>query len=705
MIPAHVRLVFLKDGREVLRDRRTLFVNLVLPVLLYPVLMLFLVQVAQLTQAKAREPGNRPAVALLDVPAGLAANLARRGDGAASATAAALRLAPLRSATAALLAAAVTGSGTQARLAGLAGLRAEGLAAAVVWQEPRGGATRPGLAILYDDAHHRNDDARAAIEGAIKDWRSELVKERLAAAGVPATVLTPFEQRPVSLAPPAEAVRTRLAGIVPLLLVLFSLSGAFLPAIDLLAGERERGTLETLLSWPARRRDIFVGKLLVCCVAAVASVALQLLSLTLSAGLLAGQLPADSLDLGALAGTGLGVLGLCFVCLVPICIGMAALVLAITGLAESVKEAQNHLGPLLLVVMAAAMPAALPHTGPSFLLDLVPITGTVLALKASLESSQPAWGHLALATAASGCLAVVLVSWATRLLESERFRYPGLVRAGWGRWRRWGPAPGGPGALESLGVYALAVGAMALLAPALFKGQHPALVVVGPLLTCIALPALLHRWAGGYPEAGLSLGRPRARHLAAGTLLAPAILLGTLLLGLAQAPFLPQVEGQEMERQIRTLLDGLYQSGGLPLAVLAVGLMPGICEELLCRGTLLSGFRRSLGPAWAVLLSAFLFAALHGSPHRFFPQMWVGIALGLLTLRTGTIWPAVIVHALHNGMVVLAQLCYENHWAHPLVAAILKRQEAWAGALVATALVAGLLGLRLLRRRPDAVTA
>ena len=81
--------------------------------------------------------------------------------------------------------------------------------------------------------------------------------------------------------------------------------------------------------------------------------------------------------------------------------------------------------------------------------------------------------------------------------------------------------------------------------------------------------------------------------------------------------------------------------------------MPGVCEEVLCRGVLLHGLRSRYTVPVAVLVSSLVFAALHGSPYRFLPQACLGALLALLTLRCGSIWPAVLLHAAHNGIAVV----------------------------------------------------
>lgn len=697
--------IFRKDGLEVLRDRRTLFVNLVLPVLLYPVLLMFMVQVLQLTQAAPSEPQR---IAVIDGPSALHRLLKspanppgeqpkRAVSGAFSAPKpSSMVVTTLPPADSQRLQELVTAAGKEPlnrSPEALALLRKNRLVAVLVHAELPDGRHR--LVVLQDDASNQVDEVQSRIVVAIEAWRRELLVEQLRVAGLPETTLSPVEAAVATLAPAAESVRTRIAGIIPLLLVLLAASGAFYPALDLIAGERERGTLETLLSLPVKRRDIFLGKLLVCCAGALVAVSLNLMSLAGSVAVLGAQLrgSAPGVDLSGMFAVGAGSLALCFIALLPLTVTLAAVGLAVTGLSHSAKEAANYISPLILVVLFAAMVAIIPGTKPTFALDLVPVTGVVLALKEALQSPTPPWLHLGLATLSSLALAAVVVSWSARLLDSERFRYPGLVRAGWGRFRRWGAAPVAPGGMEVIGVYAIAVMGMTMGA-GLLAGQNIVTIVAAPLLLFILLPALAHAWLGGYRPETFNLVNPGWRGWTAGVLLIPVGIGISLLVGGLQSLLVPKEIMEQGGDQVMEAVKGIRAQGGAvfgtALLLLCIAILPGICEEFLCRGTLLAGLRKSLGVVGAALISAFLFAALHLSPWRFAPQFALGIMLAVVVWRTRSVFPAMVIHAGHNGALVIAEL-YANTSEAPKLW--------WIAAYAAIALSWAVAAWRLTARR------
>ena len=703
----HVWHVFKKDGLELLRDRRTLFVNVLLPVLLYPLMLLFLIQVWQLTRAQ-KTPA--PRVAVVDVEPALVAFLkdpppeVQPGEAtppaatpASPATVAeepkpesgrpkpvVIEPAPevlveLRTLARAVDAAEIAATAAEneakaskgkvdpevrarqdaARAALLARIRGDDLAAIYVLVDLSGPADaavgRHRVLAAKDDAHSEYDDARYAVGLAIHAYERDLQKRALAAVQLDERALDLVDSQPVELAPRAQSTRSRLAGIIPLLLVIMAVSAAFYPAIDLLAGERERGTLESLLSWPVKRKDLFVGKLLVTIAAATISVVLNICSLGFTVVLAGSQLVSSSGAGGNFSGLGAigaGTLVLSFIALLPVIIAISAVSLALGGRAASAKEAQNYLTPVFLVVTMAAGVAMVPGARPNLALDLVPITGPVLALKEALRASSIPWLHLGLSTAASIALAAVIVSWSVRLLDSEAFCYPGLVRAGWGRFRVWGARQIAPSALEVMAVFAVCAAGF-LLGSKVFANAPAAISVVGPLVLFVLLPPLVHAWLGDYPpQSTLHLARADRGSLLRGVLAIPLAVVSSLLIGDLQPKLPPSPDGAD---QMNTIITSIRAAGGLPLLLACVALAPAICEEVLCRGTLLSGMRHSLGKWGGVIMSSFLFAVLHLSPERFLPQFTIGIALGVLTLRSGSLLPAMIVHFGHNAALLLLQ--------------------------------------------------
>jgi len=119
---------------------------------------------------------------------------------------------------------------------------------------------------------------------------------------------------------------------------------------------------------------------------------------------------------------------------------------------------------------------------------------------------------------------------------------------------------------------------------------------------------------------------------------------------------------QAFEQTQLELIRTVLESGlGTGFNLVALALIPGFCEEILFRGYAQRQFERASGPAGGILLSGVLFGLYHLRPSQILPLAVLGLYLAYLTWRTGSLWPAILVHVLHNGLaVVVARLVKEQ---------------------------------------------
>ncbi len=103
-----------------------------------------------------------------------------------------------------------------------------------------------------------------------------------------------------------------------------------------------------------------------------------------------------------------------------------------------------------------------------------------------------------------------------------------------------------------------------------------------------------------------------------------------------------------------SLLDGYHLEGvGLVFAVIQIGPLTALGEELLFRGVILRGLRNTFPDRTAIIVSAAMFATIHRSPLNYFHTGVLGALCGWLTVRSGSVWPAVLVHTAWNTTMVL----------------------------------------------------
>ncbi len=103
------------------------------------------------------------------------------------------------------------------------------------------------------------------------------------------------------------------------------------------------------------------------------------------------------------------------------------------------------------------------------------------------------------------------------------------------------------------------------------------------------------------------------------------------------------------------------------------GVLPAVCEELAFRGFILTGLLRRFRPGTAIVMSSFLFALVHMNVFQFLPTLLLGLVLGTLAWRSGSVLPGMVFHLMHNGLLILlgalgqAQEAPEELLPEPLV--------------------------------------
>src|SRR5262245_22393134 len=219
------------------------------------------------------------------------------------------------------------------------------------------GGTKPEIRILGRDGDETSKLAVARVGAVVGRWRERVKEVRFARRGLPAdfdepvAIIDPDDAKPVE-SRTADELRDVLVKFLPFLLVMWTMAGALHPAIDLTAGEKERGTMETLLICPAGRREIVAGKFLAVFVFSYASSLWNLLWMAAGAILLGAFLPTPIISF---AGLGWAVL-----LAIPLAALFSSLALGLGAFARSTKEGQYYLMPLMLITLPLSMFALTP---------------------------------------------------------------------------------------------------------------------------------------------------------------------------------------------------------------------------------------------------------------------------------------------------------------------------------------------------------
>jgi sodium transport system permease protein len=255
------------------------------------------------------------------------------------------------------------------------------------------------------------------LTGFFTALRERATSRLLAAHGLPAKIARPFDVARKNVAAPEKVGGNLLGGLVPYIIVMLCLVGASYPAVDITAGEKERGTMETLLCSPASRTDIVLGKFLMVLTGSLSAALFSLLSLggtVIAVGRALGA-PMSSLDFPRIDPLGLlGVLAM----VVPVAVLFSALVFSIALFAKSQKEAQTYMAPLMLGVIMPCAVALLPGIELSYGLAMIPIANVSLVCKEMLSGVWH-WGFIAVIFGSTAVYAAAALAVAVRMFGRE----------------------------------------------------------------------------------------------------------------------------------------------------------------------------------------------------------------------------------------------------------------------------------------------
>jgi sodium transport system permease protein len=263
--------------------------------------------------------------------------------------------------------------------------------------------------------------AADTLRKALRDYRDATVSRRLESRGLPDTLITPFDIKDQNVAPPEKVTGAEIGGIVPYIVILLCLTGAMYPAIDLTAGEKERGTMETILSSPVSRLHLVLGKFLMVLTASLATAALAVTSMGVSFGIGRGMLmsmasggDSSAMQLTITLKSVLAVFGM----VVPLAVLFSAALLAIALHAKSYKEAQSYISPLIPIIIVPAIVSMLPGVELNAHLALIPVLNTSLISKEIITGTYH-WKFIGLIFASSCAYAGIALGIAVKLFQRE----------------------------------------------------------------------------------------------------------------------------------------------------------------------------------------------------------------------------------------------------------------------------------------------
>lgn len=623
-----IRTIFQKELRDIYRDRRTLFVTIVLPILLYPLLMigfsmLTAAQLGKLEKKKVR-------VAVINELA-----------------------APTLMAMIDTSSAVAVSDTTAWRPAISAGDLDAAVEFAPGFEMSIEANNSPQLTIYHNSSRDLSGQAASRLRDIVDAYQDKVVRTRLVELSADTALLHPFDITDTNLATEEQRQGSLIGRVLGYILIIMTLMGAFYPAIDLTAGEKERGTMETLLVSPAGRGEIVYGKFfavlsvsMITAILNIASIGFTMLYMVRILGRGSKAMSAFAIDPMSLV--------MALLLILPLAITFAAICLAVAVGARTYKEGQGLLSPLYSLVILPAMVSLLPGTEMTPKLAAIPLVNVSLLIKEYMAGNY-FWTETLIAFASTSLLAFLALSWAVSQFRQEAvlFRHSEAVR--WSPFRLQRRVSTLSTALPSPGsaMLLVSVGMVLLFLLSGIVGEWDAVRSILASQAIVIAPVVYLMYRGGYDWKQLIRFRmPQASAWPATIIAMAGGWIVALGLATIQNQFLPFPE--EFLEKFLALFESL-NSLPLPLGILIIAVLPAIIEETFCRGVVMRAWIPRFGVAGGILLSALAFGLLHLDPYRFLGTAALGVLLGYIAWSTGSILPSMLAHAMNNTISFLVQ--------------------------------------------------
>ncbi|HNZ06517.1 MAG TPA: ABC transporter permease subunit/CPBP intramembrane protease [Candidatus Cloacimonadota bacterium] len=624
-------IVYRKELLEMMRDRRTLFATFIIPLILYPLLFIGFGSIMSRQTAVLEERGAE--IAFADsvnnhISAAIIAGI-KTNKG--------YNLLPYNQDTQGLY-----NSGNIQAIVSIG----DSITAA--------GSSVYKVLVSYDSSKERNQLIYRKIKDSVTETKESSIATELSKRDVDPALMELIRVDAIDTSSAQKRLGSYLGMILPYIMIMMLVAGAATVAGDLVAGEKERRTLETLLVSSAQRNELVLGKYLTVITVAMVNVVVNLFSMGFSMQFLVGsQGIASSM-------TQMPVVGflILLAAMLPLATLFAALLMSISTFSRNLKEAASYQQPVMMISMLLGMISFIPSVEINNLLALVPVVNIALLFKAVLINEYQL-SHL-LITVGSTLLLDIGAIWLTvKLFSTEAMLFRTDEDSSLKNVRKEKRNLFNP--FNGMVFFALALVVMYYLGSYFQREDMMKGLVQTQILIILLPPLIILNIFKLKPKEILRITLPKPRELAIVPFIAVSgAVLVTLLMNVVDAiyPFPDQYTEQLM---------GLFKmSDNLWVLLGIVALAPGICEEIMFRGFLMRFFEGN-SKKMAVVISALLFGVFHLDPFRLIPTFLLGLILGYLTIRSGSIINSMLYHTLNNSVAVLVTTYASSAWMKPLL--------------------------------------
>ncbi len=558
--------------------------------------------------------------------------------------------------------------------------------------------------IYYLSSSTNSNYASDIIFDFVEKMNQEMSKDRISDAGLDVELtLNPISYSYKNVASGKQSMGSMLGSVLPFLLIISLLMGTMYPAIDTTAGEKERGTLETLLTLPITNRQMIMGKFLTVALIGIISALLNILSMGGIAIYIVkimksyGGVKMNDVALSEFVPAILvGILAI-----LAFSLFISAVTMCVTSFAKSYKEANNYITPLMLAVLFIGYIGFIPNVSLEGGMALVPVANICLLIKNLLifKVTLESVAVVLISNVLYAFLAILLLS---RIYDSESV----LFNDGRGGLqlfeKRSNLKKGGVPTFSDAWFVLLFVIVLVIYLGGILQSEYGVYGVAGTQLIILSIPLVMAIYTKKDLKKTYSIRKPKA----VPALGACIFILGIISVGIVITSIVSSIFKESSEASYESLKD--IMDNGFVITLLIVALLPAICEEMMFRGYIFAAVREKYRPVVAMIFVAVCFGLYHMSISRLFVTGLLGFGLCMSTYYTKSIFPGMLMHFINNSYSVIAYY-YPKAIEKVLPILAVEKLSVKSAVIIAvfgiTMLVAGYTILRMSKKKEEAAGA
>lgn len=482
---------------------------------------------------------------------------------------------------------------------------------------------------------------------AFDELKEEMTRQKIQEAGMDLhEILEPIAYEKKDTASNEQSLGSIMGSVLPFMLIISLLMGTMYPAIDTTAGERERGTLETILTLPVTNRQLIVSKFITVAIIGMISALLNILSMGGIAlymyVIMDMQTDMGTFDMGKF---GPAVL-VCMLSVFAFSLFISAVTMCVTSFAKSYKEANNYITPLMLVVMFIGYIGFIPNLELTQSMAMMPVANICLLIK-NMLAFKVDYAAIAVVLISNVAYAVIAILFLSKIYDSEAILFSEQKGSLQLFEKRSNLQKGGvPTAADVWFVAALTI-LLILYAGSLLQVKFGLAGVFGTQMILLLVPLALVIYTKRDIRQTYGFARTKVSAFIGGAFMITGFFPINVVLASGLMKLFPASTDN-----VETAFAGIM-GDNICAALLVIALAPAVCEEMLFRGMILHSLKARYRAVSAIAITSVLFGFYHMSLVKFVPTGLLGLVLCYVVWRTGSIYPAMLMHFLNNAYSVM----------------------------------------------------